>query len=61
VPVTPKQLFQALGRLRREARNEVDQLIQFLNLTDDYVSRELEDSFDAGPIDDSELECPCAA
>lgn len=56
VPVTPEQLFQALGRLRREARNEVDQLIQFLNLTDDYVSRELEDSSDAGPIDDSELE-----
>jgi hypothetical protein len=40
--VQPKQIFQAIGRLRKEARDEVDRLIRFLDKTDDYVSRELE-------------------
>ncbi|MCC8976468.1 hypothetical protein [Bradyrhizobium brasilense] len=41
--VSPEQIFQAIGRLRKEARDEVDRLLQFLDKTDDYVSRELED------------------
>jgi len=41
-PVTPEEAFQAIGRLRKEARDEIDRLIRFLDKTDDYVSRELE-------------------
>ena len=40
--VSREQIFQAKGRLRKEARDEIDRLIQFLDKTDDYVSRELE-------------------
>jgi hypothetical protein len=41
-PVTPEEAFQAIGRLRKEARDEIDRLIRFLDKTDDYVCRELE-------------------
>jgi hypothetical protein len=41
--VQPEQIFVAIGQLRKEARDEVDRLIRFLDKTDDYVSRELED------------------
>ncbi|QIG92272.1 hypothetical protein [Bradyrhizobium sp. 6(2017)] len=47
--VSPEDLFVAIGRLRREAREEVDRLLQFLDRTDDYISRELEDDGDAEP------------
>ena len=50
-PVTPEEAFQAIGRLRKEARDEIDRLIRFLDKTDDYVSRELEDSIDDNPHD----------
>jgi hypothetical protein len=56
--VSPEQVFQAIGRLRKEARDEVDRLIQFLDKTDDYVSRELEDQVDDSPCDDNELDGP---
>jgi hypothetical protein len=52
------ELFQAIGKLRKEARDEIDRLIGFLDKTDDYVSRELEDSIDDGPHDDNELDGP---
>ncbi|MCC8949036.1 hypothetical protein H8A97_29030 [Bradyrhizobium sp. Arg62] len=55
--VSPEDLFVAIGRLRREARDEIDRLVQFLDRTDDYVSRELEDDGDAEPsigVDDRE-------
>jgi hypothetical protein len=48
-PVTPEEAFQAIGRLRKEARDEIDRLIRFLDKTDDYVSRELEESTDDEP------------
>jgi hypothetical protein len=32
-PVTPEEAFQAIGRLRKEARDEIDRLIQFLDKT----------------------------
>jgi hypothetical protein len=51
-PVTPEEAFQAIGRLRKEARDEIDRLIQFLDKTDNYVSRELEDSIDDNPHDE---------
>ena len=48
-PVTPEEAFQAIGRLRKEARDEIDRLIRFLDKTDDYVSREIEGSNDDEP------------
>ncbi|QDM17237.1 hypothetical protein FNL55_15490 [Tardiphaga sp. vice352] len=45
-PVTPEDAFKAIGRLRRAARDEINRLIQFLDKTDDYVSRELEENGD---------------
>jgi hypothetical protein len=51
-PLTPEEAFQAIGRLRKEARDEIDRLIRFLDKTDDYVSRELEDSIDDNPHDE---------
>jgi hypothetical protein len=43
-PVTPEEAFQAIGRLRKEARDEIDRLIRFLDETDDHM--ELEPSGD---------------
>jgi hypothetical protein len=57
-PVTPEEAFQAIGRLRKEARDAIDQLIQFLDKTDDYVCREVEDQVDDWPCDDNELDGP---
>lgn len=51
-PVTPEQAFQAIGRLRKEARDEIDRLIRFLDKTDVYASGELEDSIDDHPHDE---------
>jgi hypothetical protein len=39
-PVTPEEAFQAIGRLRREARAEIDRLIRFLDDTDGHMERE---------------------
>lgn len=49
--ISPEQIFPAIGRLRREARDEIDRLIRFLDETDDHMEREPEDE-----NDDSELE-----
>lgn len=54
--VSPEVVFQAIGQLRKDARDEIDRLIRFLDMSDDYVSRELEDGGDDGPIDDNELD-----
>ena len=32
--VTPEQFFQAIGRLRREARDEIERLLAFLDETE---------------------------
>ncbi|MGF6433565.1 hypothetical protein [Bradyrhizobium elkanii] len=49
--ISPEKIFQAIGRLRKEARDEIDRLIRFLDDTDDHMEREpeVED-------DDAELE-----
>jgi hypothetical protein len=52
--VSPEDLFIAIGKLRIEARREIDRLIQFLDKTDDYVSRELEDDDDWELVGDDE-------
>ena len=45
---TPEELFQAIGRLRREARDEIDRLIRFLDDTDNHMEREQDgDDLDA--------------
>jgi hypothetical protein len=54
--ISPEEVFQAIGRLRREARDEIDRLIRFLDKTDSYMFRELEDAVDDGPVDTDELE-----
>jgi hypothetical protein len=39
--VSPEEIFKAIGRLRKEARDDRPPN-RFLDKTDDYVSRELE-------------------
>src|ERR1700727_658740 len=51
VDVTPEQLFQAIGRLRKEARDEIDRLVRFLDETEKHIELEPEDK-----ADDSEME-----
>ena len=55
-PVTPEEAFQAIGRLRKAARDEIDRLIQFLDDTDNHMERE--EAVDDGPCDDNELDGP---
>ncbi|MCA6105352.1 hypothetical protein [Bradyrhizobium australafricanum] len=38
--VSPEQTFQAIGRLRKEARDEIDRLIRFLDDTDRHMELE---------------------
>jgi len=38
-PVTPEEAFQAIGRLRKEARDEIDRLIRFLDESDNHMER----------------------
>ena len=44
--ITPEKLFQAIGRLRREARDEIDRLIRFLDDTESHMSVDDEDGDD---------------
>jgi hypothetical protein len=53
-PTTPDEAFKAIGRLRREARDEIDRLIQFLDQTDNHMERE--EAVDDVACDDNELE-----
>jgi hypothetical protein len=64
MPVTPEEAFQAIGRLRKEVRDEIDRLIRFLDDTENHM--ELEPSLGcvegsqrglrAGATDDREAE-----
>jgi len=49
--VTPEQIFRAIGRLRKEARDEIDRLVRFLDDTENHMELEPEDE-----ADESELE-----
>jgi hypothetical protein len=49
--VSPEMLFLAIGKLRKEARDEIDRLIRFLDDTDNHMEREPDDEGD-----DAELE-----
>jgi hypothetical protein len=52
--VSPEELFQAIGRLRKEARDEIDRLIRFLDDTDNHMERE--EAVDDVGCDDIEVE-----
>lgn len=45
-----------LATLRKQARDEIDRLIAFLDVSDEYAMTELEDQVDDGPCDCNELE-----
>ena len=47
--ISPEQLFQAIGRLRREAQDEIDRLLAFLDETDGYSTTEQEINGDDEP------------
>jgi len=40
--ISPDQLFEAIGRLRKEARDEIERLLAFLDETDGYSTTEQE-------------------
>jgi hypothetical protein len=46
--------INALARLRKEARDEIGRLIEFLDASDEYVMTELEDEADLEDVGDSE-------
>jgi hypothetical protein len=48
--LTPDELFEALGKLRREAQDEIERLIDLLDLTDPFFD-EREKQIDDEPID----------
>ena len=51
-PVTPEEAFQAIGRLRKEARDEIDRLIRFLDDTDNHMELEPDDEGDDAELED---------
>ena len=48
--ISPEQVFQAIGRLRKEARDEIDRLIRFLDDTENHMA------IDCEPEEDGEGE-----
>jgi hypothetical protein len=51
---TRLQTIRTLGRLRREARDEISRLIQFLDASDEYVMSELEEEDERESVGDEE-------
>ena len=54
-PVTPEEIFKAIGALRKEARDEIDRLIRFLDDTDRHLAIE-DAAVDDDPCDGDELD-----
>ena len=53
--VSPDEVFQAIGRLRKEARDEIDRLIRFFDGRDNRMA--IEDcAIDDDPCNTDELE-----
>ncbi|WP_342728886.1 hypothetical protein AAFG07_20915 [Bradyrhizobium sp. B097] len=42
----PEKIFQTIGRLRKEARDEIDWLVRFLDDTDQHMEREPDEDFE---------------
>src|SRR5436190_11775016 len=51
---TPEQLFRAIGKLRKDARDEIDRLIRFLDETDNHMELEPEDEGDDAELEDDD-------
>lgn len=52
--ISPEQIFQAIGRLRKEARDEIDRLIRFLDATENHMELEPEDEGDDSELEDDD-------
>ena len=53
-PITPEEIFRAIGRLRKEARDEIDRLIRFLDETENHMAIDCEPCDDDGEGEDAE-------
>src|SRR3977135_3883600 len=53
-PITPEEIFKAIGRLRKEARDEIDRLIRFLDETDNHMKLEPDDEGDDAELEDDD-------
>src|SRR3954470_14758456 len=51
-----EEALQRVRRLRKQAADEIDRLLGFLDAIDPYVTTEMEDAVDDSPCDDHELE-----
>jgi hypothetical protein len=51
---SPQDIFRAIGRLRKEARDEIDRLIRFLDETDNHMELEPEDEADDAELEDDD-------
>jgi hypothetical protein len=49
--IAPETVFQAIGRLRKEARDEIERLLDFLDSTENHMARE--DDEDGGDLEPS--------
>lgn len=54
--ISPEELFQAIGRLRKEAQDEIERLLAFLDETDGYSTTEQEEAADDVPCDEDEFD-----
>jgi hypothetical protein len=52
--ISPEEVFQAIGRLRKEARDEIDRLIRFLDDTEGHMEREPDDEGDDAEMEDDD-------
>ncbi len=52
-PVTPEEAFQAIGRLRKAARAEIERLIDWLDSTENHMEREPDDEGDEAELEPS--------
>ncbi|MEH2561630.1 hypothetical protein [Bradyrhizobium sp. AZCC 2289] len=52
--ISPEELFKAIGRLRKEARDEIDRLIRFLDDTDNHMELEPDDEGDDSEMEDDD-------
>src|SRR4051794_23886649 len=50
----PADIFRAIGKLRREARDEIDRLIRFLDDTEKHMAIDCEPCDDDGEGEDAE-------
>ena len=52
--ISPEQIFQAIGKLRKEAMDEIDRLIRFLDETENHMAIDCEPCDDDGEGEDAE-------